>query len=320
MREFLHAGMKRPHSSSSADHARKKRRVYHTLHHVQGKPEGIEPAVQDPVFIQGQLMRGITVALKEVGFDGAEASALESFRAHAEEYMLKFLTHARTSMQTNRRTQPVAPDFSMALSLAGSTATASSLRPQLRASLPEELSCPTIPPPVSYVSGDFTVPDFSGLLQPLATEQTPTYVPSHFPALPLKHAWNATPVFPERETDARKMREKATQEGMLAEQALRKLAAAAKKGALEAEKKRRTALRGPGKVREGLQKKRHDEMDAFGDVLKEIGGFDGSEDVNMEAAEEAAADGIDVGMPEGVVVNHSMGHWRHNGHRRALQL
>jgi len=239
------------------------------------------------------------------------------FRSHAEEYMLRLMRHVKISMQGARRTTPTAQDFSMAMSLMPNAREASLLRPQLSHSLPENISYPPISEPDPAPPA---APDFSALLQPLTTARLPKYVPKHFPQLPPRHAWMETPVFPEREKDARKMREKATEEGMMAEQALRKLAAAAKSGALKAEKRRSSALSGPGKVRGGVRAGVGGEEDAFADVLKDIGGLDESDDVAMDGAHDAREDGIDVGMPEGVVVNCDMGHWRHGGSRKALRL
>jgi len=70
------------------------------------------------------------------------------------------------------------------------------------------------------------------------------YIPSHFPSLPSKHTWQATPVVVKRETDARRIREQATQEGILAEQALRKLMASNKSSSAENVSMR---LKGPSK-------------------------------------------------------------------------
>lgn len=50
------------------------------------------------------------------------------------------------------------------------------------------------------------------------------YIPSHFPAFPLKHTYRETYVSPIRQKDPRKIREIATEEGRLGEEALRKLA------------------------------------------------------------------------------------------------
>jgi len=214
----------------------------------------------------------------------------------------------------------VAQDFSMALSLMPNTRTASLLKPHLRARVPERVSYPSIPDPAP---AEAPTPDFSALLRPLTTARLPNHIPAHFPALPPKHTWMHTAVYPERETDARKMREKATQEGMLAEQALRKLATAAKAGALQAERRRSSALSGPGKARNatGAPKRTEDRRDAFADLMKEIGGVDEEGDLGgMDGADGVVEDGIDTGMPEGVVVNHDMGHWRGGHGRKALRL
>jgi len=295
----------------------KKRRVRHSLRHVQHMPQHVEPAPQDQVFSQGQLLRSITIALHKVGFDSVNPSALEMFRSHTEEYMLRLLGYVRVSMQGARRTRPTPQDFSMAMSLLPNARSASLLEPQLSEAIPEQVSYPSIPDPDPPPA---PTPDFSALLQPLITAQPPKYIPAHFPQLPPRHAWVQTPVFPEREKDARKMREKATEEGMMAEQALRKLAAAAKTGALKAEKRRSGVLSGHGRVRGGGTGRAESKEDAFADVLKDIGGLDESDRWGMDGANGAREDGVDVGMPEGVIVNHDMGHWRHGGSRRSLRL
>ncbi|KAK3114884.1 hypothetical protein LTR53_006342 [Teratosphaeriaceae sp. CCFEE 6253] len=310
---------KRPFSAvDSSQPPPKRRRVIHTLRHVQRVPQHVEPATQDPVLAQGQLLRSISAALSAVGFDSVKPTALEMFRSQTEEYMLRFATYIRTSMQAERRTTPVAQDFSMALSLMPNTATASKLKPHLKLPIPERISYPSIPEPDPP---EAPTPDFTALLQPLAVGKRPSYVPAHFPALPPKHAWMSTAVYAEREKDARKMREKATQEGMLAEQALRKLATAAKAGALKAERRRSSALSGPGKIRNASAGHRTvvDVRDTFADVMKEMGGADEEGDLGMDGAQDMADGGIDTGMPEGVVVNFDMGYWRGGG-RKPLPL
>ena len=49
------------------------------------------------------------------------------------------------------------------------------------------------------------------------------HVPRGFPALPSQHTYKAEPVFPHREFDPKKIRERATEEGRLSEEALRRL-------------------------------------------------------------------------------------------------
>lgn len=117
------------------------------------------------------------------------------------------------------------------------------------------------------------------------------------------------------------MREKATAEGMLAEQALRKLAAAQKSGAMNAEKRRHSVLSVNGKAG-GSAKARgraRQHEDTFADVLKDIGATDEPAELGLEA-EEAVHGGVDLGMPDGIAVNHDMSHWRRAGERRELRV
>lgn len=308
-----HAGTKR---SNPPEHepSHKKRKIQHTLRHVQPRPAHIEPAPQDPVFAQGQLLKSIGAALVTAGYDSVKPSALEMFRAQTEEYILRFLKHARISMQDGRRTKPTALDFASALAQMPNAHTASLLSPQLGLPVPEDVSCPSIPQPGPAPA---PAPDFSRLLEPLMAQEARPYIPKHFPSLPSSHAWEQTPVFPEREKDARKMREKATEEGKLAEKALRKLAAAAKTSATNAERRRSSVLSGQGKPREphssraGVQ---HE--DTFADVLRDLGAGDDGTELNTAGT---ARDGMESDMLGGVVVNHDMSHWRKAGRKKGLR-
>lgn len=120
------------------------------------------------------------------------------------------------------------------------------------------------------------------------------------------------------------MRERATEEGLLAEQALRKLAAAAKKGAVKAEKRKENTLRGEGRKMQGARGEGVGGVSGegmFAQMLKEAGAGAGGEDEAMDLVagheEEKHGDGVDVGMPEGVVVNWDMHGWRRGGSRLA---
>ncbi|KAK3704712.1 hypothetical protein LTR37_013686 [Vermiconidia calcicola] len=318
------AGSKRPHSeAANEEHTNKKRRVRRRLQHLQVKPQHIEPAPQDPVFVQGQLMRSIGAALALAGFDSVKPTALEMFRSHVEEYMTKFLHNTRTSMHTSRRNIPTAQDFASALALTPNTSSATLLKPQLALRLPASISTPHIPDPDPPPA---PTPDFSALLAPLIAKPRP-YIPKHFPQLPPRHAWEHTPVYPAREKDARKMRERATEEGILAEQALRKLAAAAKVGAVKAEKRRLGTLSGEGRKVVGddsrakggrkVRREIHADEEMFGEMMKEVGGEEERDamDLGTEGVNELREEGVDVGMPEGVVVNWDMGGWRRGGKR-----
>lgn len=85
------AGTKRPYQADHVDNGAvqqppaKRRLVHHQLRHQQPQLEESIFALQDPVFIQGQLLRSIGMSLRAVGFDSALPSALEGFRAEVEE-------------------------------------------------------------------------------------------------------------------------------------------------------------------------------------------------------------------------------------------
>jgi len=314
------SGVKRPYTESSmssnatatAQPPAKRQRVVRMLKHVQNRPQHIEPAPQDPIFAQGQLLKSIGAALVMAGFDGVKASALEMFRAQVEEYMLEFLNHAHDSMNDCRRTKPTALDFAAALANMPNAYTASLLEPQLHLQIPQDISNPVLSDPLPAPP---SAPDFGELLEPLMTDSRPAYIPSHFPTLPPQHTWKQTAVFPEREKDARKMREKATEEGMLAEQALRKLAAAAKTGAAHAETRRSSTLSGIGRARSSAPPKARARIsqDTLSDVLKDMDGSDETGDMMIDD------DRRELDMPEGVSVNHEIGHWRRHGARKGVR-
>ena len=118
-------------------------------------------------------------------------------------------------------------------------------------------------------------------------------------------------VLPEREADARKMRELATEEGVLAEQALRKLAAAAKSGAARLEKKRsdaRLESRRAG-LAAGSRRVRPSE-DAFMDALKDLGSLEESVEQHRLDGATDVDEVISLSATRGVLVNHDVGHWR----------
>ncbi|KAL8780268.1 MAG: hypothetical protein Q9213_006544 [Squamulea squamosa] len=170
------------------------------------------------------LTRSIGLALDAVGFEASEPLALESFRLTVEEYMHHFLTDVRQSMLACRRTESVAPDFLQALH---------THQLSLRALVPH------LDPPISRKKAQITFAfethqeedqydhRFLGTVLNGATDQqTRSYIPHHFPALPSKHTYTATAEYPSREDDPRKIRERAAEEGRLAEEALRRLISA----------------------------------------------------------------------------------------------
>ena len=113
------SGSKRSHSDSANDSQQPKKRVKVTrrLHHVQTRPQHVELAPQDPVFVQGQLMRSISAALTMVGFDSVKPTALEMFRSHVEECedillygeVIQALTDNKTCSTSSTTPEPPCP-------------------------------------------------------------------------------------------------------------------------------------------------------------------------------------------------------------------
>ena len=322
----------------SAERAAKRRRTEaprrHRLRHVQQTPNHIEPAPQDTLFVQSQLLRSIGTALAAVGFDSVRPSALEAFRADTEECkplpstlllpircsfmnidMLHFLTNVRESMLSARRTQPIPQDFSIAL--AASNIAPSFLKPHLELDISSSISAPTIPAPAPAEPDPPKLSSMLGNDLVGKTEITHAYIPSHFPSLPSRHAWQSTPVFTERERDARKIRERATQEGMLAEQALRRLTSANK-----------PRTRGEKTVLERTREQLW--QDTLADVLGEEGGeidptadlaLDNFGDEKSKQDQAKVAESVELlRSGGGMVVNHDRNHWRRSAPLRSVRM
>lgn len=138
--------------------------------------------------------------------------------------MRSLMADMRKSMLSSRRTQATAQDFLQTLH---------THQLSLRALLPH------LRPPISVRSARVTLPhelpvkdeqyshQFLGARSNGALlEKSKPYIPRNFPVLPSKHTYKATAEYPVREEDARKVREQATGEGRLGEEALRRLVSA----------------------------------------------------------------------------------------------
>ena len=165
--------------------------------------------------------------------------------------MLKLLSHIRASMISSRRAQPLPLDFEFALRQNGISV--DSLRPHVKPPPPTRKTLPNLPSPLpeepiaSDIDHSFLGDSLSGPLQ----QQALNYIPKHFPKFPSRHTYESTEVFPKREVDPRKVREQATEEGRLGEEALRKLTRAAKEG--QAQPKQRMKRRLWGRRKESME-------------------------------------------------------------------
>lgn len=138
--------------------------------------------------------------------------------------MAHYLADVRQSMLSCRRTQAIPQDFLQALH---------THQLSLRSLLPH-LDPPVNPSRTQFPLQKHIAQDndeqhlrFLGpLLNADPDEKLRNYVPKHFPELPSKHTYIATPEYAQHEQDPRKVREKATEEGRLGEEALRRLVSA----------------------------------------------------------------------------------------------
>ena len=141
--------------------------------------------------------------------------------------MAHFLANVRHCMLASRRPKPIPEDILQSLH---------SHQLSLRSLLPH------LDPPVPPFKSQFTLeaettqpneqehfrflgPDLISAPE----EKARSYVPKHFPDYPSKHTYRSTSEFPEREIDPRQVRERATEEGRLGEEALRRLVGAGSK-------------------------------------------------------------------------------------------
>ena len=131
------------------------------------------------------------------------------------------------------------------------------------------------PPPDDAFHGNVNPPD--SFLGPKLNSQGDlrrfSRTTSSLPPLPSAHTYKDTAVFPQRETDTRRIRELATEEGKLGEQALRRLAGAVKLDAahpLDTEHKKEKEI--PAQPRAGRSRKKTDPTEAsvFEDTVQEM--------------------------------------------------
>lgn len=140
--------------------------------------------------------------------------------------MAHWLAIVRQSMLSSRRVQPLPQDFLQALHL--NQLSLRSLLPHLDPPVPPARSQFRLRYQAQKDDGPKNVQSqlLSKILDEDPDETARRIIPSHFPILPSRHTYKATPQFTEREQDPRKIRERATEEARSGEEALRRLVAA----------------------------------------------------------------------------------------------
>ncbi|EXJ94793.1 hypothetical protein A1O1_03191 [Capronia coronata CBS 617.96] len=278
-----------------------KRKVpYHHHHVLHHKPQSVPPteaAILEQAVVDKFLIDCVkTICEEEAVKQGItnpyiESVALEELLAALEEFVLRFLSRVRRSMQAARRTVPIATDFETAIDVLEVPRPDDQLGPYKTEPQINPPLLPTPPPEDEFhntveLPPSFLGPELDGHGQ-VARYAFNTAV---LPELPSAHTYKHTPVYPYRETDTRKIRELATQEGKLGEQALRKLAGAVKLDAahpLESESaKQKPKVLQQRRGRKGI---RISEQAIFEETVRDLlahepGGFELGPIVNCEKA------------------------------------
>ena len=234
-------------------------------------------------------------------------------------------------MHGSRRAQPLPQDFIHAL--ASTNASPAFLQEHLSlhdlysesSPLAPSILQPAIPdpPPAEPPPPDLTSVLGADLISAREKSQR-GYIPKHFPPLPSQHTWRDTPILSKREEDPRKIRERATDEGMEAERALRKLVVARNMGV--AERGQKKVVR--GKKGQDLEKVWKETLDAIaqgdderekrsnGDdvmAMDEIDlnfGFDGTADEKPLARRQNHIVSRKSDVDSGMLVNYEKKYWR----------
>lgn len=210
---------------------------YHHKHRIQHRPPIVpgEPALLPQELLDKLLVESIKTVCEEQAYKQEiyepyiDSVALEAIRNAADEFVQNLCQKVRRSMNAARRNTPIAPDFDSAfyaldLPLPDDQLSPYTTKPEINPPL-----LPT-PPPDDELHHSHELPE--RLLGPELSRQQDlkkfSFNTSSLPPVPSAHTYRDTAVFLERETDSKRIRELATEEGKLGEQALRKLAGAAK--------------------------------------------------------------------------------------------
>ena len=306
---------------------------------------------QDPAVLDSLVDRSLAITLHAAGFDAVKRDAFESLRDAVDSYLTRLAHLTQLAMTASRRTKVQPQDIQYALRYSNiplNTLLPELLEPAAQKGPPKPSTIyrTTQPPlfpraPTSSTTTHFAFPGSSELSRELggvSDKESRKWIPRHFPAFPPPHTYKSTAApLSEREMDARKVRERATEEGVLAERALRKLVGARKKMESRASGQPGTSASGiTGALKDGggtgAGRKRLGDEDVFKEAMdavlvedKETGReslqhedevlfFDASKE---DPPPPEDADGEDMAF--GAVVNWDRAHWR-SGARDVLAM
>ena len=137
--------------------------------------------------------------------------------------MSHFLSYAKASMSSSRRSQLSPQDFEFALT--SHHYTFRCLLPHLDPPVAQDLRClPILADAVAHNGNELLMERFHATLNDYTQPRLP-YAPRGLPLLPSHHTYKATQSFIPRERDPKRIRELATEEARMGEEALRRLVA-----------------------------------------------------------------------------------------------
>ncbi|OLL22048.1 Transcription initiation factor TFIID subunit 8 [Neolecta irregularis DAH-3] len=171
--------------------------------------------------------RSIFSILQSTGYDSATPAAVDHLRIYFEAYLKSLASDILHFTHAKRHRKPMLAD--VALSFICNRIGTGGLETEL-----ERLTGPlSIPETISVESSvDAFLPsaEIDRLLGSSldGTSDRQKFIPTHMPQFPAKHTYLSTPVYSKRQTAPRFIREKATEQARLAEEALRKFLVADK--------------------------------------------------------------------------------------------
>ncbi|KAK1754039.1 WD40-repeat-containing domain protein [Echria macrotheca] len=158
---------------------------------VNDGPTHESPLMTTDAMARSGLRRGISLALRKVGFDGATPEAMEQFVTMAETYLSSIAVDIKSLANSARRTTPIPPDFEHALSRYNLTT--SLLEPHRKPGIPKSKRRPAWAPLEIDDPIETDLPVLGNELNGAPDKESKQYIPALFPAFPSIHTYKHTP-------------------------------------------------------------------------------------------------------------------------------
>lgn len=211
--------------------------AYHHKHKIQHKLPNVpgEPALLPQDLLDKLLIESVKTICEEQAWKQGvdepyiESIALEALRNAMDEFVQNLCSKVRRSMTAARRVVPIPPDFDSAFFALDLPLPDDQLSPY---GTKHDINPSLLPTPPAEDEFHHTNELPQRLLGPELSRQQDlkkfSFNTLSLPPVPSAHTYRDTDVYLDREKDSKRIRELATEEGKLGEQALRKLAGAVK--------------------------------------------------------------------------------------------